>query len=664
MMTPEVNVVTSHSGKYAGVEILSNGSFFYLKHGRKIQCAFSSAESADGRRIDTRTAEMGETVIGAITTELGDAETVTTSFCEEGLILEREIQIFAEAEYIVVKAYLKDSTGETATRHIEPIDTAYPTTECDPLFLELDQKMLLVPYDNDMWVRYESTPLRPGRRSYDVTAIYNEDNRHALVLGALDHKVWKNAVTCSGFDARCVVCESGIADMGTHDVVPHGIVHGEKVASSRFVMLWSDDVRDGMELYGELCAIVHPPIKWPGKVPFGFNTYSGFGGRVDLESWQVAGDLIHDELKSFGDEDGVTYINLDATFGLDEDKIREMVKAFHARGQKCGTYAAPFVGHRRLGLDRKLLGNSGLTFADLLLKDEHGRRLPTPDSLAPLDVTHPAWEEHMRLHLQHIIDMGFDYLKIDFLAHAAMEGVHHDPSYETGRQALVHGYEVIVDELAKADRPIFLSLSIAPLFPSGYGHARRQCCDSFGHSDDVRYVLNAVNYAWWTNRTLYHFNDPDHITLYQSLVDGRSVTLEEEARSRYNSAAISGTVMLLSDNYGPHKDEETIKAAHARAARIADNERLNAIAREGVSFRPVEIKDSTPQVYTCENNGKLRAAFFNYSSEPATVSMSASRAGWPQSGTVTDINRSISWKYDSVVSVALAPYDSAVLEWE
>ena len=316
----------------------------------------------------------------------------------------------------------------------------------------------------------------------------------------------------------------------------------------------------------------------------------------------------------------------------------------------------PFYG-------RKLLGNSGLTMGDLLMKDEHGRRLPTPDSLAPLDVTHPAWEEHIRLHLKHIIDMGFDYLKIDFLAHAAMEGVHYDSSYQTGRQALVHGYEVIVDELSKADRPIFLSLSIAPLFPHGYGHARRQCCDSFGHSDDVRYVLNAVNFAWWTNRKLYHFNDPDHITLYQSLVDGRSVTLEEEARSRYNSAVISGTVMLLSDNYGPHTDEETTKATHARAARIADNDRLNAIAREGHSFRPVELKDGTAQVYTCKNNGKLRAAFFNYSDKPATVSMAATRAGWPMNGSVTDINRNITWQYDTVLSVALAPFDSAVLEW-
>ncbi len=663
MNMPEITVTAQRSGNHAGVEILSNGSFFYLQNGRKIQCAYSSAESADGRKIDTRTAQMGETVFGSIDTELGRAETVTTFFTEEDLMLEREIQLFAEAGYIIVKAYLKDLKGETATRHIEPIDTAYPTKECDPLFLELDQKMLLVPYDNDMWVRYESTHLRPGRRSYDVTAIYNEESRNGLVLGALDHKVWKNAVTCSGFDARVVVCESGIADMGTHDVVPHGIVTGEKVASSRFVMLWADDVRDGMEVFADLCAAIHPAIKWPGKVPFGFNTYSGFGGRVDLPSWQVAGDLIHEELKSFGDEESVTYINLDATFGLDETKIREMVDAFHARGQKCGTYAAPFVGHRMLGLDRKLLGNSGLTMGDLLMKDEHGRRLPTPDSLAPLDVTHPAWEEHIRLHLKHIIDMEFDYLKIDFLAHAAMEGVHYDSSYQTGRQALVHGYEVIVDELSKADRPIFLSLSIAPLFPHGYGHARRQCCDSFGHSDDVRYVLNAVNFAWWTNRKLYHFNDPDHITLYQSLVDGRSVTLEEEARSRYNSAVISGTVMLLSDNYGPHTDEETTKATHARAARIADNDRLNAIAREGHSFRPVELKDGTAQVYTCKNNGKLRAAFFNYSDKPATVSMAATRAGWPMNGSVTDINRNITWQYDTVLSVALAPFDSAVLEW-
>ena len=91
---------------------------------------------------------------------------------------------------------------------------------------------------------------------------------------------------------------------------------------------------------------------------------------------------------------------------------------------------------------------------------------------------------------------------------------------------------------------IFVSLSISPLFPAGRGHARRCCCDAFGHPEDVRYVLNALNFGWWTQGSLYAFNDPDHTVLYNSVVDGRGPTGLCSARSRYYASVISGTVML------------------------------------------------------------------------------------------------------------------------
>ena len=61
--------------------------------------------------------------------------------------------------------------------------------------------------------------------------------------------------------------------------------------------------------------------------------------------------------------------------------------------------------------------------------------------------------------------------------------------------ALNRVYSIIDEEIAKCGKEIFISLSIAPLFPYFLGHARRCCCDSFGHYDDVRYVLNALNFA-------------------------------------------------------------------------------------------------------------------------------------------------------------------------
>ena len=82
--------------------------------------------------------------------------------------------------------------------------------------------MLLVPYDNDMWLRYESCVPAAGRPSYDVTAIYDEQSLEGMVIGALDFDVWKNAIRWNPHDARSVIAFCGIADGGTHDVCPHG----------------------------------------------------------------------------------------------------------------------------------------------------------------------------------------------------------------------------------------------------------------------------------------------------------------------------------------------------------------------------------------------------------------------------------------------------------
>lgn len=127
-----------------------------------------------------------------------------------------------------------------------------------------------------------------------------------------------------------------------------------------------------------------------------------------------------------------------------------------------------------------------------------------------------------RATIRHLIDLGVDYIKIDFLSHGSVEGAHYRPEF-TGRMALNYAYSVLSEEIDRAGREIFVSLSIAPLFPTFLGHSRRCCCDAFGHHEDVRYVLNALNFAWWTNHRLYTFNDPDHVSLCHSVVDGRGV---------------------------------------------------------------------------------------------------------------------------------------------
>src|SRR5579864_9839761 len=70
---------------------------------------------------------------------------------------------------------------------------------------------------------------------------------------------------------------------------------------------------------------------------------------------------------------------------------------------------------------------------------------------------------------------GFDYIKLDFLSHGALEGVHYDSSVRTGMQAYNEGMRYVLNALGGR---MFVSLSIAPLFPYQYGHSRRIACDA------------------------------------------------------------------------------------------------------------------------------------------------------------------------------------------
>lgn len=646
------------------IELMDNGSYIFYLDGEKINGAHSRAKSEDGRTIDTRSAVREQIACVDAEDVFGKGKMILSTFAQNGMRMLQKITIYENRRHFTVQVVLADDSGETRTRFLAPVETLYTDWTFKDLFLSLDQKMLLVPYDNDMWVRYESAVPRPGRRSYDVTAVYNEDTLEGLVIGAIDFDTWKNAVAWSDYDARCLVAFCGAADGCTHDTLPHGVVNGKEVVSSRFVIGWYDDIRKGMEEYGKLCAEVTPKRVWNGKVPFGWNSYSGLGGIFEMDHWIQAGEFMHEELPEFGDEDGVTYVNMDAAFISDYDKMKQAIREIHDRGQKAGWYMGPCIAPLKFAPLMKLKGTDK-SLSEIFLCDDLGNPLPPIDGSVPLDVTHPLWKLHVRTHIRDLVSLGIDYLKIDFLSHASLEGNFYDKEIKTGRQALNHAYQIMSEELSpeKTGREIFVSLSIAPLFPYYLGHARRSCCDAFGHYDDVRYVLNALNFGWWTNGTIYQFADPDHCTLYHSMIDGRPATTEEESRSRYNTAVISGTVVLLSDNFGPVGDPEMIANARARAKKIANNKALNEIASFGKAFVPVSMKDGTASMYTLEHNGRSFAAIFNYSPEKQKMTFDPVKAGLKEGmQTAYDLNRGVYLEYTDVIHYELEGHDSVIFE--
>lgn len=593
--------------------------FFELKWGDiSVLKAYAMAYHVDGRCIDTRSAALKKEEM------VEEGSVLMLSFCDKnGLCLKERLAVSGDG---VPKASccLSGKDGETVeTRRLVPMVIQEGEGGRLALWKSLWTKMLLVPYDNTMWLRYEAVPLRAGRKSYDLTVLFAEDSREGLLVGASDFSVWKNAVVCSAFDAKNLNAECGVADEGSHDSMPHGSVVGTEVWSDGFYVLYGEDYRVLLEDYGELLKKKKEPLQWKGGVPFGFNSWAGLAFRLNEDNYWKTAEFLREALQAASYQNGgVTYANLDAGWNvIPEQRLSAMVGELHEKGQKAGIYDSPFAFFGE-DVQQDIPGAPGHVYEEILLKDGCGRLLPRVDGAIPFDVTHPVWKQQMEWKLNRFLKWDFDYVKLDFMTHGGMEGCHYDKDVRTGRQAITQAYELITDLLReeKIGKPFFISLSIAPLFPNGYGHARRFSCDAFGTDEDVEYVLNAQTYAWWQSGRLYQFNDPDHICLLRSFLMDRDSS-EGEARARYTSAVIAGTVMMLSDDYGN-------PAARERAIRFAGNKRVNGLAAEGISFRPVESGGSSASCAFCAKaKDRQYLVLFHWKKETETVQVDCRRAG-------------------------------------
>ena len=115
-----------------------------------------------------------------------------------------------------------------------------------------------------------------------------------------------------------------------------------------------------------------------------------------------------------------------------------------------------------------------------------------------------GYEAAYSILLQKFLDLGFEYIKIDFLTHASLEGQHYDPNVKTGIQAYNEGLAYINKVLGGK---MFISASIAPLFPSQYANSRRISTDIDGSLSSTEYQLNNLTYGWWQNGTIYTYTD-------------------------------------------------------------------------------------------------------------------------------------------------------------
>lgn len=588
-----------------------------------------------------------------------DGETVVTLQRAFGPLTLRQIfRLHQDKRYLLVHLEM-EGRDIISSNYLCPL---YVQGQAFPLPGAKTPRLLYVPYDNDKWIRFKAQEMQTCGTSYEVTAVYDDDSRNGYIIGSVTHDLWKTGVTTHGGYGELSTLRifGGAADANTRDPYhPHGKVRGKVIASPVMMIGYYDDFRDGMTAYGKLCAEYLPAPKWNEGVIFGWNSWACLTTSICYDAFAKVSDTFA-KWKELGYENnGAVYVNFDSFWDrLTPEELKACVDLCHSRGQKAGIYYTPFTCWTH-NFDQVVEGTEGrYTYRDIILRDENDDPIPPIAGGYPIDPTHPGNLMRVDAAMKRFVDMGFDYLKVDFMSHGACEGVHYQHEITTGVAAYHYGLKAMCRHIQPEvlGCPFFLDFSIAPLFPHGYANARRISCDSFGQIYDTEYMLNSLTYGFWQHNTIYNFADPDHTCLYRSV--GRPVSEEEEARSRLLASCIGGTVLLLSDDY-------RVPEAVERSERLLTREFLD-VARKGDVFRPAECFDGEKAsrfFYRVDGNRTWLAAF-NYADEPCTLSLPVSRLeGVAEDAMFTSADGQVK-ACGPVLDIPLAARGCALLHWD
>ena len=479
-----------------------------------------------------------------------------------------------------------------------------------------DNRALVVPFDNDSWTfAYSALPISSVGTSYEVSAFYDNTTRNGLVVGSVTHDTWKTGVYFQGCNNRLDVLNvfGGETSRDTRDVLPHGLVSGSPIVSPTIFVGFGTDWRALMEAYADANAAIAPKLAWAGGVPFGWNSWYAYGMAVGYSNAMAVSSFIKYNLQTnhFNNQ-GAAYINLDSGWNnLSDPQLQQFANYCHSNGQKAGIYWTPFVywGTAAQGSNSVMTG-AGYRWSDAYLRTTDGL-VQTNDGGIALDATHPGTKQMIDHYIGYFKDRGFDYLKLDFLSHGAMEGIHYDTNVMTGIQAYNQGMQHLV---AQNNGRMFLNESIAPIFPYQYAHSRRIACDTSTTIRDTAFEMESVSYGWWISGRLYQFNDPDVMRF-------AGVTANEN-QSRLISCAVSGTVFLNGDDLGS-------PAGQRLALTCLTNPGICEVARTGAAFRPVEGNTGTngTDVFVRQDGNNWYVAVFNYASSSVIKTLGLNRLG-------------------------------------
>lgn len=515
----------------------------------------------------------------------------------------RLVERFCIYDDFILTDVVVEGSDTLALNYMAPVATSVVPSRMDKGW------RLRVPFDNDAWIRYQTT-CDSSVRSYEVTALYDAQTREGLVVGAVSHDQWKNAIDIDR-DGRHLCAFSGVADSLTRDVHEHGWVKGRQVRSATMFLGIFTDWRTGLETYADANATLARPREWTKAMPVGWNSWGALAFRVNHDNATEVVRFLADSLQkeSFCNSEGLVYTGLDSGWNnFTEEELKDFATQCRQRHQVPCIYWAPFTDWGKDG-NRRVAGAEEYRYSDIwLLANGKPQEL---DGAYAIDPTHPAVRQMMEQTADLFRRCGYEYVKMDFMTHGRMEADRWFlKDVTTGTEAYNYGMHLLDSIFSD----FYLNLSISPIFPAQYAQSRRIACDAWNKMKDTEYTMNALSWGWWIDR-VYRFNDADHVVL-------RDAT-EGENRARITSSVITG-LFITGDDFSLTGDAQ----AKARARKLLTNPDINRLAT-GRSFRP--LTGDSDEAEHCfvrqEKDGRLVLAVFNYGDEPLSMDLPVRELG-------------------------------------
>jgi alpha-galactosidase len=332
-----------------------------------------------------------------------------------------------------------------------------------------------------------------------------------------------------------------------------GVQPGDSLASERLLVDVGGPPLESLARYGQVLGHCMGARSWP-HVPTGWCSWYYYWWNIDEEKILTNLTFLSDHRRELP----VEYVLIDDGYqaGIgDWTTVNEkfphglawLAQRIHEKGFKAGLWLAPFMVGAKSALYRD--------HPDWVIRSPDGEPVIALNNWGQdcygLDCTHPDAQAWLRQTIQTVSsDWGFDYLKLDFLFGATMEGIRHDQQ-ATRAQAYRRGLEI----LRQAAGERLMMACIAPVGATiGLFEACRIGPDVApawrmpwpGAPPCAPGTENALRTSiarYWMHGNLWA-NDPDCLLVRDS---ENALTLDE-TRFLATVIALSGGMVFLSDD--------------------------------------------------------------------------------------------------------------------